>query len=172
MRTLGRMWWSAKPSANAPELLQGRKVVPHTTSVICSFLANDSFSSRRSLGKHCHCEEAPCEPAWQSHFKSLRRITNEIPTVALLPRDDRFRRRGRISVPRYAQREDVPLSALSYRWLPRKNSARVPGPEWEPMTAPVYPMTTSRTPYFSFTMAARVSASCRQSPWQMNTVSF
>ena len=25
---------------------------------------------------------------------------------------------------------------LGYRWLPRKNNARVPGPEWEPMTAP------------------------------------
>ena len=25
---------------------------------------------------------------------------------------------------------------VCHRWLPRKNRANVPGPEWEPMTAP------------------------------------
>lgn len=28
------------------------------------------------------------------------------------------------------------LLYIDYRFLPRKNSARVPGPEWEPITAP------------------------------------
>ncbi len=28
------------------------------------------------------------------------------------------------------------LLYIDYRFLPRKNSAKVPGPEWEPITAP------------------------------------
>jgi hypothetical protein len=39
------MWWSAKHHLG---IITGKKV-PYTTSVICSFLANASFSSRRSL---------------------------------------------------------------------------------------------------------------------------
>jgi hypothetical protein len=40
------MWWSAKQNRKYLTPLRG-----YTTSVICSFLANASFSSRRSLGR-------------------------------------------------------------------------------------------------------------------------
>lgn len=40
----------------------------------------------------------------------------------------------------YAEKEGVdihhPLLLFDYRLLPIKNRARVPGPAWEPMTAP------------------------------------
>ena len=42
----GRMWWSAKQNRKYLTPLRS-----YTTSVICSFLANASFSSRRSLGR-------------------------------------------------------------------------------------------------------------------------
>ena len=33
MRTLGRMWWSAKQLADSPEVVQEFGALPHTTSV-------------------------------------------------------------------------------------------------------------------------------------------
>ncbi len=54
-----------------------------------------------------------------------------------------------------------------YLLSPRKKRARVPGPAWPPMTGPISLMTNLCTPSFSRIMAARVSASLRQSPWLM-----
>lgn len=58
----------------------------------------------------------------------------------------------------------------SYRLLPMKNSATVPGPEWLPMTAPILLIRIScLRPNAFLISAASVCASSRQSPWLMKT---
>ncbi len=51
-----------------------------------------------------------------------------------------------------------------YLWLPKKNSATVPGPEWLPITGPIYVVRTSFTGNSARTSRATSSASSAQSP--------
>ena len=78
----GRMWGSAKQY-----LLHMSPLCGYTTSVICSFLANASFSSRRSLLQYCHrcvalvgavIDRPPCLPRFEGGGFAARRRRREL----------------------------------------------------------------------------------------------
>lgn len=77
-----------------------------------------------------------------------------------------YQQRKRFPWVRQHPEESFPLYRC-YRWVPRKKSARVPRPEWAPITGPTSPMVTETTCSRSWIIAAKARASSRQSPWLM-----